>query len=172
MLVQIGQRSAPQDVVDTLYECHARIRKFLSFATQLATARVPDDEAREVASQIHRYFAVSFPLHLADEDELITPLLSTQRTLAATLARMQRDHADHEEAVARLASLSARIEREPRALGDLHSALGETAQSLSAALEPHLALEEREIFPALRGLPAPVRDELRGQMRARRERVM
>jgi hypothetical protein len=44
--------------------------------------------------------------------------------------------------------------------------------ALRAALEPHLALEECEIFPALRALPDRQRDAIKRAMQARRAAVL
>jgi iron-sulfur cluster repair protein YtfE (RIC family) len=173
MLVQLGTRTTTQDFVDLLYECHGRIHKFLAFATELATSiDLPAAEAKEVASQIHRYFAVSFPLHLADEDESITPALANDATTRAALARMHADHAAHDHLVARLVTLAAAIERDPACLATVRAELRAAAGALTAALEPHLVLEEHVIFPALRRLPQSMRDDLRAAMQARREQVL
>jgi len=172
MLVQLGSRSAEQDVVDLLHECHGRIRKFLTLAGTLAAAHdVAAAEAAEVASRIARYFAVSYPLHLADEEQSILPVLEREGDVREALARMQSDHAEHEHEVARVVEICRAIEQDPHTLGTRRDALGEAAAQLSASLEPHLAVEEAEVFPALRRLPQAIRDELRAAMRARRETI-
>src|SRR5512138_411206 len=70
MLLQLGRRVASEDVVDLLDECHGRIRRFLAMARALANA--PRDAALSeivaTASQVRRYFAEGFALHVEDEE--------------------------------------------------------------------------------------------------------
>lgn len=70
MLVQVGRRVVSEDVVDLLTECHARIRRFLAMAHDLADApgtTVPA-EVVATAAQIRRYFSQGFALHIEDEE--------------------------------------------------------------------------------------------------------
>lgn len=174
MLVQIGQRRTPEDVVDLLEECHQRIRRFLSLARQIATGEgVADDVVRSVAGQVQRYFAVAFPLHLADEEELVAPRLAgASGEVDRALATMRSDHAAHEATVTRLAELCAVLARDPRPCATSRGELTATAAELAAGLEPHLELEERVIFPAIRCLPASEREAIHRGMRVRRERAL
>ena len=170
MLVQLGQRARNPDVVDLFAECHARIRKFLAMARRLAAEGKPDSEAQRVAGHIQRYFAVGFPLHLADEDELVIPTLSGYSArVDESLARMHAEHALHEPAVTRLIELCAAIERSPDEIETAREALASATETLALLLEDHLEDEERVIFPAMRLLPKTVRDQIRGSMRAKRE---
>lgn len=174
MLVQLGQRRATGDLVDELVECHGRIRKFLGFGRALAsTAGVPREEVHMVAGQIRRYFAVAFPMHRQDEEELIAPVLAeAEAELDAALAKMVHDHADHAAQVVRLVELCADLEREPELLPRHAAELAAIVGDLEAELEPHLQLEEHLIFPALRELPRARRDEILRAMRARRSEVL
>lgn len=173
MLLQIGQRTAPQDLVDQLVECHTRIRRFLGFARRLSTVPEADPgEAARVAGQIRRYFAVAFPLHVADENDLLLPRLHhLDAELDRALATMQHDHATHHERIERLVATCNAIERDPRQLAALAAELGALARDLTDVIEPHLELEERVIFPALRRLPIAIRDDIRTAIRHRRERL-
>src|SRR6478752_10243593 len=109
MLVTLGQRAKSEDVVELLLECHGRIRKFLGFARDLAVAHAaPRDEVRQLAAQIRRYFAVSLPLHVADEEELIEPALAgASSEVDAALAAMHAEHEAHAPALARLVGACA-----------------------------------------------------------------
>ncbi|HEU0029947.1 MAG TPA: hemerythrin domain-containing protein [Kofleriaceae bacterium] len=172
MLVSLGHRTSRDDVIDLLSECHLRIRKFIGLARQLArTPEVPADEAATVAGQVRRYFEQAFPLHVTDEDELISPCLAGHSPdVDAALATMTADHGAHAGAVDRLVAACAAIEREPATLAARAAELGEAAAELTAVVEPHLALEERTIFPALRSLTPDVRERVRTAMRERRQR--
>ena len=166
MLFQLGSRPAVGEVVevgDLLIACHARIRHFLDLAARLATTAVTATEARETARQIRRYFTEAFPLHMADEEELILPRLAGESAgLDEALATMHADHEHHAALVARLVDCLAA----PAPL------LAEAAGALHAVLEPHLALEERTIFPALAVLPAAGLAAIKAEMRKRRESLM
>jgi iron-sulfur cluster repair protein YtfE (RIC family) len=174
MLVQLGQRRSTVEVVDLLRECHERIRKFLGQARRLAmAATVPADEVRTAADQIRRYFAESFPMHLADEDEQIAPRIArASADVDHALARMRGDHVDHAPRITQLVELCVAIERDPRQLATLSAELAQVAALLEHELELHLELEERIVFPALEQLPQRERDSIREAMRTRREHAL
>ena len=171
MLVQIGQRAQTEDVVDLLAECHARIRRFLEMSRRLADHQpVSDDEARSTASQIRRYFTSAFTHHIADEDDLISPLLAGSSTkIDDVLGRMHDDHMRHADAIALLVGICADIERDPRKLGARRDELRHAQALVAQHLEPHLETEERELFPTLRALAPELKDAIREGMRKRRE---
>ena len=173
MLVQHGQRQPSEDIVDLLRDCHARIRRFLIQARQLAGAASGDPaEIRAEASQIRRYFTEAFLLHLTDEDEQIAPRLAgASPDVDRALALMASGHASHGSLVARLAKICASLEEDPRRLGVASIELRRFAALLATEIEAHLELEERAIFPALRRLPEHVREALHGAIRARRARA-
>jgi hypothetical protein len=171
-LFQLGPRASnpggDNDVVELFVGCHARIRRFLELARRLAAeAAVAAAEARDAAAAVHRYFTQAFPLHLADEDDLIAHLRGQAVALDAALAQMHADHVDHADHVARLVAACEAVEREPTAVA-ARGELGAAAAALAAALEPHLAAEEAAIFPALRALPRHALEELRAAMVRRR----
>ena len=61
-----------------LTACHDKVRHFAALSLKLAAhieAKGCDDEAREPASNILRYFDVAAPLHHADEEEDLFPAL-------------------------------------------------------------------------------------------------
>ena len=169
MLVQIGQRQRSNDVVDLLDECHGRIRRFLELATRLATSRDADAATvSDTAAQIRRYFAEAFPLHLADEDELVLPqLFGRSEAVDDALARMHAEHGEHAALVAEMVALCGALQADPRPRG-LRRAARRLAPALREVLEPHLALEESAIFPALRALPDAQRASIKQGMQERR----
>lgn len=171
MLIQLGKRSQTLHVVDLLVECHARIRRFLELARQLAQSRDATlDVVRETAGQIRRYFVEALPLHIADEDELVSQSLrGRSETVDGALDKMSTEHAHHEPLVARIIEVSALLERQPVRLEELSMELRDVAVLLQTAFEPHLAREEKIIFPALRMLDATELDAIKAGMRDRRE---
>lgn len=172
MLLKIGARSTESDVVDLLLECHTRIRNFLAMARRLAlSSEAPAAERREVASQIHRYFTSAFPLHMADEDELLAKLLEGRAPTAA-LSTMSSDHVQHAPTIARLVEACAAIMQDPRASTEHDAELLAAVKHATLEIEPHLELEERDIFPVLRQMPRSVTDAIRAGMRDRRDAVL
>ncbi len=152
MLVKLGSRSTSEDVVDLLLACHERIRSFIAMARRIATA---SGDVREPAGQVRRYFAEAFPLHVADEEELL-----------AIPPRIHDDHVMHAPAIEQLVAMCAAIEQG----GPVPPELAPLAERLERELEEHLQIEERDVFPALRLLPEAERARIRDAIRARRAR--
>lgn len=170
MLLQIGRRQHEPELVELLTECHERIRRFLDLAHRLTTTPglEPEDIAG-AAGQVHRYFTTAFPLHMADEDDLLRPRLRGRETaLDAALDRMEADHEEHADLVERLVALCDELMRDPRRLAARSRELGETVERLTLVLEAHLSLEELVIFPRLEALSSVERAAIRREMRARR----
>ena len=150
MLVKLGSRTVNEDVVDLLLACHDRIRSFIAMARRIATG---SGDAREAAGQVRRYFAEAFPLHVADEEELL-----------AIPQRIHDDHVAHTPAIERLVAMCAAIEQG----GPVPTELAALAEKLERELAEHLAIEERDVFPAVRALPEAERTRIRDAIRARR----
>ena len=174
MMIQLGKRRAAPELVEALTECHERIRRFTGFAARLAAAHAPDPaEVRDVAAQIRRYFEESLPLHIADEDEQLAPRLAgTSAEIDRALGEMTAEHAAHEPEVARVIELCGALERDPAQLARLAGELAACAARLDALFAPHLAREERVIFPALAQLAPEARQAILAALRERRERVL
>jgi iron-sulfur cluster repair protein YtfE (RIC family) len=172
VLVTLGARANTSEVVDLLASCHRKIRQHIVFARRLASegAQHGVDEIRATAGQVRRYFAIALPLHIADEDQSIAPLLAElPEPVAGALATMAGDHERHQPLIDRLVELCAELERDPARLGALALDLGHVAAQLSIELSVHLELEEHVVFPAVRALPEAMRAELLLAMRGRRE---
>lgn len=173
MLLQIGQFRRAHGPVDLLLACHGKIRHFMSLASSLSTVPASAAETASAASQVRRYFKEAFPLHIADEEELVEPLLRLRDpNLGEPLSNMKREHRDQEGTVARLLSLCGIVEVRPQRLVALQHHLKATTDELRAGLELHLAEEERLLFPALsRLLSSTELDSVLVAMRLRRERA-
>ena len=152
MLVRLGSRTTNEDVVDLLLACHGRIRSFLATARRIAAAR---EDVREPAGQVRRYFAEAFPLHVADEEELL-----------ALPQRIHDDHVAHAPAIETLVAMCGAIEQG----GQVPAELAPLAERLEHELAEHLAIEERDVFPAIRLLPQATQVRMRDAIRARRAR--
>jgi iron-sulfur cluster repair protein YtfE (RIC family) len=167
MLVQVGRRTASEDVVDLLAECHGRIRRFVGMARSLANAP-PEATAAEIsatAAQVRRYFAEGLPLHVEDEEVEIGPHLPE-----AVAKRVHAEHGSHEPFVAELIRACHELEQDPASLRVHAEALGTTVRQLAAELESHLVFEETFVFPEIRQFERARKQAIRDAMRARRER--
>ncbi len=161
-IVRIGEQRGEGDVVDSLLDCHRRIRAFLAMAARVGQGGDPADQVAEACAQIGRYFREAMPRHVADEEESILPRLRGRAAdIDAALAGMHEQHAAHEEHVAELAAAVAAPEARPR--------IATAAAALEEALAPHLDLEEAIVFPAIRRLlTAQDLADIAAEMRARR----
>jgi iron-sulfur cluster repair protein YtfE (RIC family) len=171
MLIKIGSSSPAADVVDLLMECHERIRSFIALAGRLARADQPsDDEVREAAARVTRYFSEALPLHVADEEQSIVPRLSGRAPeLDASLQRMQREHREHEPQLEALLETCRILQASPERLPELRGALLSTAITLEREFLNHLQQEEQIILPAIRNiLTTDDRDAILRELRARR----
>jgi iron-sulfur cluster repair protein YtfE (RIC family) len=171
MLINIGQSPESSDVVDLLLACHDRIRFFIDLALRLAGASgVSDDEIRDAAGRIVRYFSESLPLHVADEEESIIPRLTGRDPeIDRTLGAMHREHAGHEPDIVLLLKTCRALRDNPEELPRLRQALHDAAFRLAAELNSHLAEEERIVLPAIRSLLSEEeRAAMLTELRARR----
>ena len=79
MLNQISPakpQNKSEDAVDLLTGCHDRIRHFTGVAVKLAHAQGESPEQIvQAAAGVHRYYAISLPLHEADEEQTVRPRL-------------------------------------------------------------------------------------------------
>lgn len=170
MLVSLGAKRPADDVAGLLAECHERIRRFTALAGRLAAPDdVPPAELAEAASRVIRYFEEALALHAADEDLALHPrVLAARPDLAPVLANMTAEHGPIDEAVAAGLPLWRALATDPSRAAELSPALAEVAARLDRLFATHLAAEEERIFPAVAALPAPVQEEIRAEMRARR----
>lgn len=179
MLVKIGQPvdhgfDAP---LGLLSDCHRRIERFLSVIATIARVRAggvlpePDRQALEGAL---RYFDTAAPRHSADEEESLFPRLrdrgdADSRSALDALARLEADHRVAERHHQAVHALGTRWLSDGTLPADDAAALGEHMAALERLYSQHIAVEDRELFPAAGRLLSA--DELRAigrEMAARR----
>ena len=158
---------ADERPLELLYACHERVRRFTALAGRLA-AHVADhgadEQARDAASQILRYFELSLPNHHADEEEDVFPALRglNDVALAGAIAALEAEHAVLDTLWQEAAPwLRAVAQGEARVAP-------ETLAQFVAAYAVHTEREEREVFSAIDRLPASTVDAIAQRMRARR----
>ncbi len=158
MPIVIGARPESNftDPIGLLTDCHRRIEQFLSVLVQVAAQANGGPLAAEQRVPMEtalRYFRDAAPKHTADEESTLFPRLRLcdRPELQAAFARMDALEQDH--------ILAGRGHAEVDRLGERWLADGSLppadAERLSLVLaelsglyRDHIAIEERELFPA------------------------
>jgi hemerythrin-like domain-containing protein len=168
VLVRIGRRNVPGDLVEMLRECHVRIRHFAALADRAAAA-LEDAAVADAAASCARYFAEAFPLHVADEEQSLLPRLrGRDASLDAALDAMEQEHASHTATITGLVEAARLVALSPASRAS-RERLAAAAARAAHLLEPHLRAEEEIVFPAIDAyLDAATRTEIVHEMRARR----
>jgi hemerythrin-like domain-containing protein len=179
MPVIIGEtpKSSFTDPIGLLGDCHRRIERFLEVLVRVAgeaRGNPLTDEQRTALDSALRYFREAAPKHTADEEDSLFPRLrqSASPEAAAALeevARLERDHRRADELHAEADRLGqawlAADSLDPSGAARLAAVLAE----LSELYTRHIAVEEREVFPAAaRALPEAECRAIGVEMAARR----
>ena len=170
IMISLGRRApAPTDLVGHLLACHGRIREFVALAAKAGATGGRDVEVVEACLAVERYFERALPLHVEDEEQSLLPRLKGRAAeVDEALHTMREQHRVHGPLLDELLVASRSVRASP---GDppRRERLRVAAVQLAAEFEPHLALEERIIFPAIGLLGAEAEAQIRGEQRARRE---
>ena len=133
--------------------CHERVERMLDLLARLRAHLIKDgcdEQARQAARDVIRYFDIAAPAHHADEERHIFPVLLAAGQLASEVQRLQNDHTEFESAWARVRATLARVADGTWAGTSMHD---EAALSSFASIyERHIPLEEQLVFPAARRL--------------------
>lgn len=137
--------------LDFLMAEHYRLRAVLNHLDWLARSRV-DETWRRVAAAVLAYFGTEHPLHGADEEQDLFPLLATRcpddATIRPVLEVLASEHeSDDILAAAVRTSLEARIEGPA---GDSGSNLQIAVKAFTATQRRHLAWENAIVVPLAR----------------------
>ena len=160
---------APFEMLDA---CHDRVRRMLALLQRLQAhlaAHGADEQARQAARDVMRYFDLAAPAHHEDEERHVFPaLLQADPTRWAPLvARLREDHAE----------MAAEWPRSREALAAVeagHWDPATQAQALSwarfaALYAGHLVTEDDAVFPAAMALmDAPELAAMGAEMAGRR----
>jgi len=156
-----------------LKHCHGRIRKQLETLRKLAD-HLPqhgaDAAAQQAAKAVIKYFSVAAPLHHADEEDDLLPMLraSAAGEDAALLDQLVPEIlAQHQQMDADWLIINAQLEQ--IANGSSAALSAADVERFSGAYEAHMAIEESNIAPmALRLFDAGQMSKLGNAMQARR----
>jgi iron-sulfur cluster repair protein YtfE (RIC family) len=166
-------KSANDELNDLLLGCHQRIRHFTAVACKLAHAQgASPQEIQAAAKSVYRYFAVSLPLHEADEEDSLRPRLRSvaDPKLEHALAAMHDQHMAIDDLLERLLPLLRLVGNNPGVLADAGGELCSITGALTQMFDAHLQMEEGMIFPAIgASLTQQDRADLIREMRDRRK---
>jgi hemerythrin-like domain-containing protein len=144
-----------RDPFEMLERCHRRLEE------TMAALRQPTREALDEAMS---FFDRAMQRHEQDEEKSLFPRLVGVAKLAPILDRLTVQHRDQAALIEELRWLGA-------APGLATVGLADVIYRLEEAYSEHVAVEERELFPAARELlDAGTLEAMAGEMEARRGR--
>jgi hemerythrin-like domain-containing protein len=155
-------------LVARLHECHDRIRQMLTIATEIVDC-ASDDQARDDADRVGRYFSRGYVRHTRDEEESLIPRLRDAR-VGSAVEQMHREHGELEALVRSLVDSCRALSTAAPPSERLRVAVATAADALTPALVRHLDSEETLVFPEVERLDATTQAEVLKEMDARRER--
>ncbi len=155
--------------VALLMACHDRVRHYANLVQKLAAhiqENGADQQARDAAVAIMRYFDVAAPLHHQDEDDDLFPLLFQygDDALREKIAAITAEHAE-------LGALWQQVRACQSAIaeGSGTSLPGALAETFARRYPAHAGIEDEQIYPlAEKLLSAAELAELGRRMSARR----
>lgn len=146
---------------EMLQACHERVQRMLALLLRLAEHLNPhgaDEQARQAAHDVMRYFDQAGPHHHEDEERHVFPPLLAQRdpAVVAVVIRLKQDHREMAVMWARVrAALSALVEAGDDWAG-FSAEDGQRFDAYDALYRRHLLDENGVVYPAAR---AVIRDE-------------
>jgi hemerythrin-like domain-containing protein len=144
-----------RDPFEMLERCHRRLEETLTLL-QAPTRQALDEALAFIDRAVKR--------HEDDEEKSLFPRLSRVPQLAGLLDRLTVQHRDQTALVDELRALLAAAQPDDAALSDV-------VARLDAAYRAHIAVEERELFPAAKSaLDADDLGGMASEMDARRGR--
>lgn len=163
--------------IGLLGDCHRRVERFLGILVSITREwhgkPLPPSE-RDLLEQARRYFEVAGPKHTADEEGSLFPRLErlADEGVKAVLATARALEADHRRAERLHAVVDERV-RAWVADGELpHTAaleLSDALEQLAGLYEPHIRIEDTQVFPAAaRALSPADLEQIGREMAARR----
>lgn len=139
-----------------LEACHERVQRSLGLLQRLrdhARVQGADEQARQAARDVLRYFDMAAPLHHEDEELHVFPLLLAQGSpeIAALVHRLQQDHVQMTVDWA-----AARVPLLALCDGDAQPlvAAGDVLDRFASRYAGHIAAEEGAAYPAAAALLA------------------
>ena len=180
-LMQISQpgQSAPaagfEQPFEMLSACHERVERMLRLIIRLQEhlqTQGLDDQVRQAASDVMRYFDMAAPLHHEDEERHVFPPLmcSADPAVKALVLRLIQDHRQMEVAwQSARAVLLAVAEHDEIPFGELNVWQKVALNDFARLYRQHLDDEDRVVYPVAKSQLSPEkREEMSRDMMARR----
>lgn len=163
---------------EMLLACHERVQRMLALLLRLAehlATHGADEQARQAARDVMRYFDQAGPAHHEDEERHLFPLLLAQGEAGTTavVQRLQQDHVAMGEQWRAVRADLVDIEAgqwRPGPLGRLAAALPRW-QAYAELYAAHIEAEEGRAYPAARPLLLPPALRAMGEEMAQRRGV-
>jgi hemerythrin-like domain-containing protein len=139
-----------------LSDCHRRIEHFLAVLSAIAhrsgAGQLDPSERRQLEGAL-TYFKTAAPRHTADEEDSLFPRLEASSDQAAAQAlelvrRLEYDHADADSLHEAVDRLGLTWLAENRLGADDLQELSRLLARLRSLYEAHIAIEDRQLFPA------------------------
>ena len=153
------------DPIGLLRACHEKMQAHCELLATLLDKKTLDDEAREAARNLARYFSQSAPLHHRDEEEDLFPRINRQSLKVAELVHGLKK--EHETLDALWDSIVPELKKLPA--NGFSEAFSQSALEFSTLCQEHIARESRELLPlASNSLSQQALAEIGESMAARR----
>ncbi len=136
---------------EMLQACHERVHRMLALLARLVahvTEHGADEQARQAARDVMRYFDQAAPQHHLDEERHVFPplLAAGDPAVVAVVQRLQADHQQMESAWASCRTVLAALA--DGALATLDAPQREALQAFAALYDDHIRDEEAIAYPA------------------------
>ena len=153
------------DPIGLLRTCHEKMLAQCELLAALLGKESLDNEAREAARNLNRYFSQSAPLHHRDEEEDLFPRINRQSLKIAELVHTLKK--EHETLDALWNSVAPELKKLPT--DGFSDVFKQSAMEFSTLCREHIALENRELLPlASNSLSQQALAEIGESMAARR----
>src|SRR5215469_11619677 len=155
MPITIGAKpeSTFADPIGLLTDCHRRIERFLGVLVQLMGQTTLTGEQRRALDTALRYFREAAPKHTADEEESLFPRLRSldrpaMEPVLAKVEALQNEHAEAEKNHAEVDRLGLVWLAAGSLSPDDAARFRKLVTLLADLYRVHIAVEERDVFPA------------------------
>lgn len=149
---------------EMLEACHERVQRMLGLMQRLRThlaAMGCDEQARQAARDVMRYFDVAAPAHHEDEERHVFPTLLAAGTCVEIVRRLQREHVEMAALWPQVRSVLQRVADgawQGFRVGD-----ESTLEHYARLYDWHLAAENELVYPAASARLGPTEQAAMGQ---------
>ena len=159
---------------ELLQACHERVQRTLALMARLQQHLQTvgcDDNARQAARDVLRYFDVAAPLHHQDEELHVFPplLLGADAALCTLVRQLMQDHRDMESAWVQARAALLAVVEDPTGTLALSPRQTQALDQFAALYGQHIVHEEGLVYPAAQAvLPATAQHAMAQDMMQRR----